>query len=136
MRALWLFLIYMVVVLTAAVVLVKTIGENALAAQARVERPSSKDSLDCNALVRVLDAELWQWYVDDLRASGPEPHSRGPYPGALEEWEAARLNGVMRCGTDERQKKLAALESVRQRLEATSYLLARTAGKDIALLRE
>ncbi len=136
-KALILFGLYMAVVLMAAAVLIRTIGSNCLAAEARVNRPTEKDSLDCAALARTLTDELWVWYGDDLRKLGPGAHKRAPYPGVLETWEAARRNGEARCTTDAQSKaKLLALEDVRQKLEATSYLLSQTAGRDIALLRE
>jgi hypothetical protein len=132
------YLGYMTAVIATGYVLVAAIAKNTLEAEESVTAVhASPDPIDCATAPAALHERLWAWYAADVRAAGPEAHTRGPFPGALRLWESDRRAALEKCGNDDTARsRLETLESMRQRLEANAYLLSQTAGKDIAELRQ
>ncbi len=127
-------ILYLVVCLAIGVLLIRAIVIEGSAAEALRPISAADAVLPCPDLVQKLTHELWAWYADDIRALGPEPLKRGPFPGNLSEWESLRRDGEGRCANE--SKRLDALGRLRVILENNSYLLSHEAGSEISQLRE
>jgi hypothetical protein len=133
-RPLAIFALYLLVVLCAAVVLIRTIGKNGVEAERPVPISAAHGSLPCDALVASLTNELFAWYAEAVRDLAAEASRPEPLPGALREWESARAAGAARCANDAIAPKFERLLNVRRGLEGNKFLLATRIGEDVAAL--
>jgi hypothetical protein len=134
-RALTMFALYLFVVLTAAVVLIRTIAQNVARAEAPVPVTAARADLSCDALVTTLEAEIFAWYADAVRHLSDDATRPEPMPGPLREWESARRAGADKCKHNRpAAAKLAHLLNVRRALESNRFLLASRIGQDISAL--